>query len=239
MYLYGYRSVIERLKNQNSKNGLLYITQKKLLEENKKQTIISMYKNIKIVTNDDLYNICKNNQHNSVCLEIEYLFKSVSLDNLSNNIIMLNNVTDVGNLGSIIRSAAINKYDLIISRNGSAPINEITAKNAAGALEHIKIHICGSELQTIQYLKKQYYFTIGATEKSLSTISRVDFLSLDYNKRPNKVVLIMGGENQGIAPSIIKELDFVITIPADNNFNVYNVSVAAALCMFLIKINNK
>jgi tRNA G18 (ribose-2'-O)-methylase SpoU len=241
--LYGYRSVIERLKkisqdnnsNKYNNNNKLYITKQKLEEEKKKDTIVSHYKNITIISNEDLDIKCRNIHHNSLCLEVENLYTSNSFDKLSNYIIILDNVTDVGNIGSIIRSAGISGWDLILSRNNSAPINSITGKNAAGGLEYINIHICGSLLQTIQQLKKQNYFIVGATEKNFITDNIISILSLHINKRPSKIILVMGGENKGISLSIIKELDFVINIPGNKNFNVYNVSVAAALCMFLIK----
>jgi 23S rRNA (guanosine2251-2'-O)-methyltransferase len=237
--LYGYRSVIERLKKLSKEKKLnkykLYITKTKFEEEKKKKTIISEYKNITFITNEELNNKCKSNYHNSVCLEVENLYISVGLDQLSNYIIILDNVTDVGNIGSIIRSCGILKWDLILSRNNSGPINPITTKNAAGGLEYINVHICGSLLQTIQQLKKQNYFVIGATEKNEITKNKINILSLNLNKRPEKIILIMGGENNGISLGIVKQLDFFISIPGNINFNVYNVSVAAALCMFLIK----
>ena len=45
----------------------------------------------------------------------------------------------------------------------------------------------------------------------------------------------MGGEYKGISTAIMKELDFVLNLPGNEKFNVYNVSVAAALSMFLLK----
>jgi 23S rRNA (guanosine2251-2'-O)-methyltransferase len=237
--LYGYRSVIERLKKLHAENKInkykLYITQIKFEEEKKKKSIIFYHKNITFTTTQELNNKCKSNYHNSVCLEIENLFTPVGLHDLNNYIIILDNVTDVGNIGSIIRSCGISQWDLILSRNNTGPINSITSKNAAGGLDYINIHICGSLLQTIQQLKKQNYFIVGATEKNSITENKINILSLSINKRPEKIVLIMGGENSGISLGIIKQLDFFISIPGNINFNVYNVSVAAALCMYLIK----
>ena len=151
--LHGYRSVLEAIKNPNRKIHKLYITKNKLQEERNNNTIIGNYKNLHIVTNEDLDYKCKTPYHNSIALEVNNIYISTPLKELKNSILILDNVTDVGNLGAIIRSAGILGFDLILSRNDNAPINSIVGKNAAGALEYVNIHMCGSLLQVIQQLK--------------------------------------------------------------------------------------
>ena len=228
MILYGYQSVLERLKNKKNTN-ILYITEKKLTEEIKNKTIISTYTNYKIVTNDYLTLKCKSPYHNSIGLEVDNLYINENLKNLKNHVLILDSITDVGNLGAIIRSCGILSYDLILCRNNTAPINSITSKNAAGGLEYINIHQCGSLIHTIQQLKKLNYFIIGATEKQ----ENIPYVNLKF--LPDKLVLIIGGEHIGISKGILKELDFIIKIPGNPNFCVYNASVAAALGMFILK----
>lgn len=226
--LYGYRSVMEALKNPNRKKNKLYITKQKLKEEINNK-IINNYKNIEIISNEDLTYKCKTSHHNSIGLEVNHIYNQVALKELKDYIIILDNITDVGNLGAIIRSGAILGFDLIISRNNTAPINNVVGKNAAGGLEYVNIHVGGSLLQIIQQLKKNYYFIVGATEK------QENLPSINFNSKPNKIVLVMGGEFKGISSSIIKELDFVLNLPGREDFNVYNVSVASGLGMFLLK----
>jgi 23S rRNA (guanosine2251-2'-O)-methyltransferase len=229
--LYGYRSVLEALKNKNRKINKLYISKSKLQEEINNKTIIGGYKNIQIITNEELDYKCKSPHHNSVALEVNSIYNSLPIKELKDYILILDNVTDVGNLGAIIRSAGILGFDLILSRNDNAPINGIVGKNAAGGLEYVNIYICGSLLQVVQQLKKQYYFIVGATEKQKD----LPVIGEGSKSKPDKIVIVMGGEYKGISASIMKELDFVLNLPGRDDFNVYNVSVAAALSMFLLK----
>ena len=78
-------------------------------------------------------------------------------------------------------------------------------------------------------IKKQYYFIVGATEK------QKNLPNINEKSKPDKIVIVMGGEYKGISTAIMKELDFVLNLPGNEKFNVYNVSVAAALSMFLLK----
>lgn len=229
--LYGYRCVLEALNNINREKKKLYITKQKLQEEINNKTLIGNYKNIQIVTNGDLDYKCKTPQHNSVALEVISIYNGVTLKELKDQVLLLDNVTDVGNLGAIIRSAAILGFDLVLSRNDNAPINGIVGKNAAGGLEYVNIHVCGSLLQTVQQLKKQYYFIIGASEKQ----KNIPIIDTNSKSKPEKIAIVMGGEFKGISTGIMKELDFILNLPGRENFNVYNVSVAAALSMFLLK----
>jgi 23S rRNA (guanosine2251-2'-O)-methyltransferase len=228
--IYGYRSVCEALKNSSRKTFRLFITEAKL-KEIKNIPFLKSYENIEVVNIQQLNHLCGSLNHNSIAIEVKEFYTPKELKKLGNRIILLADVTDTGNLGAIIRSGGILGYDLIFSKNNSAPINGTVAKNAAGGLEHMEIHACNSLLQTCKLLKKDYYFLVGATEKELVSTN------INFNNLPDKICLIMGGENTGIPKSIKDELDFVYSVPGKKEFNVFNVSVAAALCMFNLRKN--
>jgi 23S rRNA (guanosine2251-2'-O)-methyltransferase len=229
--IYGYQSVSEILKNPKRKTFNLFITQKKLqeLQLNINNVHISNYQKIIFKSHQELNYLCKSENHNGIAIQIEDFFFSIPVDSLKSHIIILVNITDTGNLGAIIRSAAIFQYDIIFSRNNTAPINSQVCKNAAGGLEYTNIHVCGNLLQVIKYLKRKYYFIVGATEKYDT--------SINLQNLPDKLCLIMGGENTGIPQGILKELDFIYNIPGYKFFNTFNVSVAAALSMQALKPN--
>lgn len=226
--LYGYRTVLEALQNKTRKTFKLFITRQKL-QDSIKENLIQNYPYINIKTPQELNHMCGGTNHNNIALEVEYLYTSVPLQNLKNSIILLANITDTGNLGAVIRSAGILGYDIILPKNHSAPINSIVGKNAAGGLEHVQIHMCNSLIQTVQYLKKNYYFLVGAMENN------DQYLPINLHDLPDKICLVMGGEQEGIPKGVKDELDFAYTIPGNKNFNVFNVSVASALAMFNLR----
>lgn len=227
--LYGYQTVKNYIKSRYKSGEKLLITQKKY-EQFKKENIelnSLILKNLQICTNEELNNICQNPHHNGIAIKVEELIKYFSLDQLGDKIIILDGVTDMGNLGAIIRSAAAFGYDMIIPTHNSAVINGAVCKNSAGGIEYIKIHNCNSLLQTIKNLKKANYFIIAASEKK-SNISSI----VTVKHMPQKLCIVMGSEDSGIRQSLINEMDYIYTIEGNPEFNVLNVSVASAVIMF-------
>ena len=214
--IYGYRSVFEALKNINRKKFKLFIT-KNTWEELRHQPLITKYMYINFKSSEEMSHICGNKNHNGIALEIENLYFYKTLPQLKNRILLLSHVTDTGNLGAIMRSAGIFSYDIILSKHSSAPINGTVGKNAAGGLEHVGIHICSSLLQVVRQLKKENYFLVGAIEEN------TNYPPVNFNKLPDKIILVMGGEDKGIPQSIKEELDFIYTIDGQEGFNVFNV----------------
>jgi len=226
--LYGYRSVVEALKNKNRKKFKLFIT-KNTYEELRNEPLITKYMYINFKSSEDIAYICGSKNHNGIALEVENLYFPKTLPQLKKRVILLSHVTDTGNLGAIIRSAGIFSYDIILSKHSSAPINGTVGKNSAGGLEYVGIHVCSSLLQVVKQLKKENYFLVGATEKN------TNYPAINTNKLPEKILLVMGGEEKGIPQGVMEELDFIYTIEGKEDFNVFNVSVAAALSMWLLK----
>ena len=73
-------------------------------------------------------------------------------------------------------------------------------------------------------LKKENLWVVGIDAYSPKNIWEVDL------KIP--VVLIVGGEGQGIRPLVKKKCDIVVSIPMQGQINSLNVSVAASLAMY-------
>ena len=129
-------------------------------------------------------------------------------------------VTDMGNLGSIARSAhALGATGLIIS--GIKQVNwEALIKPSAGALFDIPICHYDNPFDMMHELS-QYGFTLfGATSKG-DSIRQV--------KREGKTALLLGAEGEGLNPKVIKKLDRQIGIPMQHGFDSLNVAIAAAI----------
>lgn len=228
--IYGYQAVLIVLKNKYQNLGTLFITKNKY--DNKEiSSEIKKYRKLQLVSSQELDKICNNINHNGVAIQIQEYFTNKQLTELNNKILVLDGITDSGNLGAIIRSAAVFGYDLILPKHNSATINGAVCKNSAGGIVYVNIHVCDSLLQAIEMLKKRNYFIIGTTEKIVN-------LPNIYNVKntPEKIVLIMGSEDQGIRNSLMNTLDLSYTILGNPDFNVLNVSVASAISMF--NINN-
>lgn len=140
-------------------------------------------------------------------------------------VLLLDHVTDVRNFGAIVRTAECTGVDaVIIPDHGSAQVSDDAVKTSSGAL--LRMPICReSNLKTVLNLAKQCGMQIvAATEKGAT-----DYLEVDYTK---PTLLVMGAEETGISPEILKMADSRAKLPILGQVQSLNVSVAAAVFMY-------
>jgi 23S rRNA (guanosine2251-2'-O)-methyltransferase len=139
--------------------------------------------------------------------------------------IMLDGITDVRNIGAIARSALCSGAQaIIIPDKGVGAINEEAIKSSAGALHNI--HICreGSLLKAIDTLHLNGIRVFTAEMKSST-----HFFDIPWEE---PCCIIMGSEDKGIQPFLVKAADDAFTIPMSGNFDSFNVSVAAGIILY-------
>ena len=139
--------------------------------------------------------------------------------------VLLEGITDVRNIGAIARSAlCCGAQAIIIPDKGIAALNEEALKSSAGALE--KIHICrvASLLKAVDSL---HLNGILAFASSMRSEKKVYELSLEL-----PCCIMMGSEDKGLQPYLIKAADELFTIPMAGDFDSFNVSVAAGIILY-------
>ena len=140
-------------------------------------------------------------------------------------LVLLDHVTDVRNMGAIARTAECTGVSaLIVPDHGSAAMNEDAVKTSSGAL--LRLPVCREQnLKTVVNLAKQYGCQIVAsTEKGAVHYREVDF------RQPT--LLIMGNEETGISPELLKMSDVRAKLPIVGEVQSLNVSVAAGVMMY-------
>jgi 23S rRNA (guanosine2251-2'-O)-methyltransferase len=152
---------------------------------------------------------------------VPILFESGNVPSL----VMLDGITDVRNFGALARSAECAGINgIIIPSKGSAQINADAIKTSAGALNKVPVCRVNSLEETAKYLQNSGFQLIAATEKASSTIYEIDY------KLP--VVLIMGSEDVGIDPKLLRKADVLAKIPMLGTIQSMNVSAAASVIFF-------
>lgn len=139
--------------------------------------------------------------------------------------LLLDQLSDVRNFGAIIRTAECTGVSgIIIQKKGGAPVNGDTVKTSAGAV--FKVPICKVDhiKDAMFYLQASGIKVIAATEKTENTIYDVSF------KEP--CAIIMGSEDKGITPSIIKLVDDRAKLPLLGEIESLNVSVACGAFLY-------
>ncbi len=140
-------------------------------------------------------------------------------------ILILDSVTDAGNLGAIIRTGVAAGVDgIILSRRNSAPLNETVLKSSAGALMNAKIIPSKNISREMKILREKGYWIISTDVKH----------GMPYHEYSFDIptALVIGSESRGISTIVKKYTDQFITIPHSKKIESLNVSAATAVILF-------
>ncbi|MCL2889180.1 MAG: 23S rRNA (guanosine(2251)-2'-O)-methyltransferase RlmB [Eggerthellaceae bacterium] len=140
-------------------------------------------------------------------------------------VVVLDHITDAGNLGAIARSAeVVGASGIIIPNKRSAHVTAATYKSSAGAILHVNLCQVANIASTIERLKTQGFWVAGASEKA-------EGLIWDANLK-GKMVLVMGGESEGLARLTQEKCDFLVRLLQAGETGSLNVAQAATACMY-------
>jgi 23S rRNA (guanosine2251-2'-O)-methyltransferase len=139
--------------------------------------------------------------------------------------LILDGITDIRNIGALARTAyCCGVQAIIIPDKGVGALNEDAIITSAGALEHIAVCRVTSLMKAVDELHlngiKVYASEMTAEKK---------IFDLMFSE---PCAIIMGSEDKGIYPALMKISDEQFSIPMKNNFESLNVSVAAGMILF-------
>ncbi len=140
-------------------------------------------------------------------------------------LLLLDKIQDVRNFGAITRTAeCAGVHAVIIPYKGMAHIGYNAIKASAGALNHINICRAENLEQTIQLLKQNGIKVVAVSEKA-------EKIHIQANVK-DPVAFLMGNEEYGIAPELLKWVDEKIRIPMFGKISSLNVSVATSIVLY-------
>ncbi len=143
-----------------------------------------------------------------------------------NRIIVLDDVQDPGNVGTIIRSAVSFGFDgVILSKNGVDMYNEKLIRSTQGAIFHLPVKRCDI-LPEIKRLKEDGYYIVGTSLENGCGLSHI--------MEKEKMAIIMGNEGQGVSKAVLMMSNINAFIEMDN-FESLNVGVAAGIMMYTFR----
>ena len=142
--------------------------------------------------------------------------------------LLLDRITDVRNFGAICRSAeCFGATTVIIPEQGAAQINEEALKTSAGALMNLAICKVKNLTDAVDYLHASGFETAVLSEKATQSVFQYS-AARDKNQ---PLCLIMGSEEDGIQPAILKRATHLLTIPMAGKTTSLNVSVATGIAL--------
>jgi len=230
----GRNPVIEALKNDAQIDRILI---SKEIAEGSLSQMLTLAKEkkilVKYVDKAALAKISENGRHQGVIAEaIEYQYKEI--DDIFNNarergekpfVIILDEITDVHNLGAIIRTAeCLGAHGVIIPSRRAAGVNGVVEKTSAGAVEYLPVVRVTNISQTLEILKAKGLWIYGAD---------MDGEKYVYEEKFDVPVgLVIGSEGSGIGRLIKENCDTLIKIPMKGKINSLNASCAASIIIY-------
>ncbi len=142
----------------------------------------------------------------------------------SNHVLYLDDISDPGNLGTLLRSALAFKYkDVILSKNCCYLYNEKVVQASQGAI--FKLNILVRDFSILNDLKNKGYLLLVTSLKKAVDINEIS----DKEKH----VIVLGNEAHGVSDKIMNIADKLIKIKI-NDIDSLNVSIAGAIAMYVL-----
>ncbi|APC46792.1 23S rRNA (guanosine(2251)-2'-O)-methyltransferase RlmB [Virgibacillus halodenitrificans] len=229
----GKNPVIEALKSGRSVNKVLLSEQ---LNAGAQGKLISLSKSagtvVQKVPRNRLDQLSKENHQGVIAYVASYQY--ASLEDLFQNaadkeeepfFIILDELEDPHNLGSILRTAdATGAHGVIIPKHRSVGLTATVAKTSAGAIEHIPVARVTNIANTIDELKERNVWIVG-TEADATE---------DYRKLDGAlpIGLVIGNEGKGMSRLVHKKCDWTVSLPMRGKVSSLNASVACSLLLY-------
>ena len=146
--------------------------------------------------------------------------------------LILDGITDIRNIGGIARTAYCCGVDaIVIPDKGVGALNEDAILTSAGALEKIAVCRVNSLMKTVDDLHMngiKVYASEMTAEKTISDVALNE-----------PCAIVMGSEDNGIFPALMKICDEKIKIPMAGGFESLNVSVATGIILYEVMRQRK
>lgn len=143
-------------------------------------------------------------------------------------IVVLDGLTDVGNIGAIIRSCYGLGVDGLIICGLKNPLPAPIVRTSSGTMLDFPVALVHNSFDLANELKQVGFSLVGADTEGydIKTISR---------EEKQQTALFLGNEGVGLSNRLAKKLDLKVSIKMENKFDSLNVSVAAGILIYALK----
>lgn len=234
--VYGRNSVMEVLK---SDRGIEVIYVSDHSQEGSIQKILGMAKDkkalIKYVDRKKLDQLTDRGNHQGIVVRVtDFVYaevKDILIEAKKRGeapfLLLLDEIEDPHNLGSIIRTAELTGvHGIIIPKRRSVGVTATVYKTSAGAVENMLVARVPNLAQATDDLKKQGIFVYGADMAGDGLAHEMDF--------SGPCALVIGNEGKGISRIMKDKCDRMVSIPMVGKLNSLNASVAGGILMYEI-----
>lgn len=187
-------------------------------------------KKIHKVDNQKAQALAKGGNHQGFFLKLEQFdYTPIKDFKKMNFILVLDGLTDVGNIGAIGRTAYSMGIEGVIASNIKTINNSGIVRTSSGALLDLPFTVHPRSVDLASELIDSGFTLIGAT------MDGIDLKKYGKIEKTDKVALFLGSEGEGISPKVAKKLDLKVSIGMEHEFDSLNVSVAAGILIYNLK----
>ncbi len=139
-------------------------------------------------------------------------------------VIVADHITDEGNLGALIRSAAFfGAQGMVLPKDRSARVTDRVMKRSSGACAYLPVAMEVNLGRALNRLSKEGFWVIGAAGEGEETLYGFDWR--------RDLVLVLGSEDRGLSRSVRERCDQLVRIPRMGKVESLNVSVACGIIL--------
>lgn len=140
-------------------------------------------------------------------------------------IVVLDGVTDVRNFGAVARTCECAGVSaIVIPDRESVSVNADAVKTSAGALNYLPVCREHNLVNAVKFLRDSGFKIVGTSDKNATSYTAADYTG--------PVAIVLGAEDKGISPEIMKLCDTRVFIPEFGHINSLNVSVAGGIMIY-------
>jgi len=218
MIIYGKQVCLYALKHHKSTVKSVYLAKKGLLS----QPLFDEYKpKIKFLEEKWAQSMSKGGNHQGILLDIEE-FEETPLSDIKKNdfIVILDGLTDVGNIGAIVRSAYAMGADAVIATGVKRLYFSAITRASSGALLDMQFLVKNNIADVLNELHQVGFVSYGAS---------MDGDAIEDTLFEKKRVLVLGSEGSGLSKKAIAKINKSVSIKMKHSFDSLNVSAAGAI----------
>jgi 23S rRNA (guanosine2251-2'-O)-methyltransferase len=221
MLIYGKQPVYYALERHKDRIKTLYLA--KELDKKEYSALMKMGFEIKRIPEKAAQSMVKGGNHQGFIAEISQIVPYASpFLKKCDFVVILNSITDMGNIGSLIRSAYALGVDAIVISGIKEPNLEPMIRTSSGAALDMPLVIIHNIHDVLHELKQSGFQIYGAV---------MDGQDIRETTFTAKRALVLGNEGEGLSGRVQKSLDVGISIPMAHDFDSLNVGVAGAILM--------
>lgn len=140
-------------------------------------------------------------------------------------IVLLDEVEDPHNLGSVLRTAdCTGAHGVVVPKRRSAGLTAVVAKTSAGAVEYVPVARVANLVQTMDKLKEAGIWIAGADIGATTGFYETDLTG--------PLAVVIGSEGRGLSRLVRENCDFILSLPMFGRINSLNASVAAGVILY-------